>query len=68
MFIFVTISVVSVTLSQDTWEKNKEHMTHDHEEIKKEFYVESGFIAVESCCICELVFFIAQKTLRNIHK
>ena len=38
-------------------EKIKEHMTADHEEIKKEFYVESGCIAVESCCICKKVFY-----------
>ena len=52
-------------------EKFKEHMTADHEEIKKEFYVESGCIAVESCCICKKVFYstedLEKHTQMEIH-
>ena len=52
-------------------EKIKEHMTADHEEIKKEFYVESGCIAVESCCICKKVFYstedLEKHTQMEIH-
>ena len=34
----------------------EEHMTNNHSEIEKEYYVESGEIAVEICFICDKVF------------
>ena len=35
----------------------EEHMTNNHSEIDKEYYVESGKIAVEICFICDKVFY-----------
>ena len=35
----------------------EEHMTNNHSEIEKEYYVESGEIAVEICFICDKVFY-----------
>ena len=37
--------------------KIEEHMTNNHSEIEKEYYVESGEIAVEICFICDKVFY-----------
>ena len=34
----------------------EEHMTNNHSEIEKEYYVESDMIAVEICFICDKVF------------
>ena len=47
-------------------EEIKEHMTAEHEESRKESYVEAGVIAGESCCICQKVF-LKGKTWRNIY-
>ena len=37
--------------------KIEKHMTNNHSEIEKEYYVESGEIAVEICFICDKVFY-----------
>ena len=37
--------------------KIEEHMTDNHNEIEKEYYVESDMIAVEICFICDKVFY-----------
>ena len=47
-------------------EELKEHMTDEHEEIRKESYVESGVIAVESCCICQTVFYSREDLEKHI--
>ena len=36
--------------------KIEKHMTDNHSEIEKEYYVESDMIAVEICFICDKVF------------
>ena len=47
-------------------EEIKEHMTAEHEEIRKESYVESGVIAVESFCICQKVFCSREELEKHI--
>lgn len=46
--------------------KIEQHMTDNHSEIEKEFYIESNMIAVEICFICDTVFY--SKEDLDIHK
>ena len=41
-------------------------MTADHEEIRKDSYVESGVIPVESCCICQQAFYSREDLEKHI--
>ena len=52
----------------DSEDRNKieQHMTDNHSEIEKEFYIESNMIAVEICFICDTVFY--SKEDLDIHK
>ena len=40
-------------LESENRDKMIEHMTENHDNIEKEFYVHSGTLAVASCCICK---------------